>query len=178
MAATIRKKIVIVGDGACGKTCLLFVFSKKQFPEEYVPTVFENYVADIEVDNRKVELALWDTAGQEDYDRLRPLSYPDTDVVLMCFSMDSPDSLDNITDKWVPEMDVREDEKVSAELAKTNQKVITPEQGRQVADVIKAHDYIECSAKQNINVEKVFIEATRCALARPKISQKKKCLLL
>jgi GTPase SAR1 family protein len=108
--------------------------------------------------------------------------------------MDSPDSLDNITDKWVPEvrhfcpnvpvlllglkMDVREDEKVSAELAKTNQKVITPEQGRQVADVIKAHDYIECSAKQNINVEKVFIEATRCALARPKISQKKKCLLL
>lgn len=40
-----------------------------------------------------MELALWDTAGQEDYDRLRPLSYPDTDVILMCFSIDSPDSL-------------------------------------------------------------------------------------
>ena len=128
--AAIRKKLVIVGDGACGKTCLLIVFSKDQFPEVYVPTVFENYVADIEVDGKqvskkfvkpqcqiwkqcdltekifpvKVELALWDTAGQEDYDRLRPLSYPDTDVILMCFSIDSPDSLDNIPEKWTPEV--------------------------------------------------------------------------
>ena len=62
MAST-RKKLVIVGDGACGKTCLLIVFSKDQFPEVYVPTVFENYVADIEVDGKCVELALWDTAG-------------------------------------------------------------------------------------------------------------------
>jgi GTPase SAR1 family protein len=79
-----------------GKTCLLIVFSKDQFPEVYVPTVFENYVSDIEVDGKQVELALWDTAGQEDYDRLRPLSYPDTDVILMCFAIDSPDSLENI----------------------------------------------------------------------------------
>lgn len=52
--AAIRKKLVIVGDGACGKTCLLIVFSKDQFPDVYVPTVFENYVADIEV-NIKVQ---------------------------------------------------------------------------------------------------------------------------
>lgn len=52
--ANIRKKLVIVGDGACGKTCLLIVFSKDQFPEVYVPTVFENYVADIEVDGKQV----------------------------------------------------------------------------------------------------------------------------
>ena len=43
-------------------------------------------------------------AGQEDYDRLRPLSYPDTDVILMCFSIDSPDSLENIPEKWNPEV--------------------------------------------------------------------------
>lgn len=52
--AAIRKKLVIVGDGACGKTCLLIVFSKDQFPEVYVPTVFENYIADIEVDGKQV----------------------------------------------------------------------------------------------------------------------------
>uniref|UniRef100_A0A8C1FZC0 Ras homolog gene family, member Ac n=1 Tax=Cyprinus carpio TaxID=7962 RepID=A0A8C1FZC0_CYPCA len=135
--AAIRKKLVIVGDGACGKTCLLIVFSKDQFPEVYVPTVFENYVADIEVDGKQVELALWDTAGQEDYDRLRPLSYPDTDVILMCFSIDSPDSLENIPEKWTPEVkhfcpnvpiilvgnkkDLRNDEHTRRELAKMKQ---------------------------------------------------------
>jgi Ras homolog gene family, member A len=61
--------------------------------------VFENYVADVEVDGRHVELALWDTAGQEDYDRLRPLSYPDSHVILICFAIDSPDSLDNVQEK-------------------------------------------------------------------------------
>uniref|UniRef100_A0A671MN55 Rho-related GTP-binding protein RhoA-D-like n=1 Tax=Sinocyclocheilus anshuiensis TaxID=1608454 RepID=A0A671MN55_9TELE len=93
--AAIRKKLVIVGDGACGKTCLLIVFSKDQFPEVYVPTVFENYIADIEVDSKQVELALWDTAGQEDYDRLRPLSYPDTDVILMHVLFDAIDPSSN-----------------------------------------------------------------------------------
>ncbi|RCI12822.1 hypothetical protein L249_0391 [Ophiocordyceps polyrhachis-furcata BCC 54312] len=97
--AEIRRKLVIVGDGACGKTCLLIVFSKGTFPEVYVPTVFENYVADVEVDGKRVELALWDTAGQEDYDRLRPLSYPDSHVILICFAIDSPDSLDNVQEK-------------------------------------------------------------------------------
>ena len=61
--------------------------------------MFENYVADVEVDNKHVELALWDTAGQEDYDRLRPLSYPDSHVILICFAVDSPDSLDNVQEK-------------------------------------------------------------------------------
>ncbi len=68
----------------------------------YVPTVFENYVADVEVDGKHVELALWDTAGQEDYDRLRPLSYPDSHVILICFAVDSPDSLDNVQEKVRP----------------------------------------------------------------------------
>ena len=102
--AILRKKLVIVGDGGCGKTCLLIVFSRDQFPDVYVPTVFENYVADFEVDGKQVELALWDTAGQEDYDRLRPLSYPDTDIVLLCFAIDAPDSLSNVVDKWYPEV--------------------------------------------------------------------------
>ena len=102
--AEIRRKLVIVGDGACGKTCLLIVFSRGTFPEVYVPTVFENYVANVEVDGRKVELALWDTAGQEDYDRLRPLSYPDSNVILICFAIDSPDSLDNVLEKWISEV--------------------------------------------------------------------------
>ncbi|KAG0166936.1 Rho GTPase, partial [Apophysomyces sp. BC1015] len=66
----------------------------------YVPTVFENYIANVQFDNGKlVELALWDTAGQEEYDRLRPLSYPETDVILICFAIDQPTSFANVVDR-------------------------------------------------------------------------------
>ncbi|KAG7495132.1 transforming [Solea senegalensis] len=164
--AAIRKKLVIVGDGACGKTCLLIVFSKDQFPEVYVPTVFENYVADIEVDSKQVELALWDTAGQEDYDRLRPLSYPDTDVILMCFSIDSPDSLENIPEKWTPE------------LAKMKQEPVKPEDGRDMANKINAFGYMECSAKTKDGVREVFEMATRAALQARRGKKSSKCVLL
>ena len=191
--ANIRKKLVIVGDGACGKTCLLIVFSKDQFPEVYVPTVFENYVADIEVDNKKVELALWDTAGQEDYDRLRPLSYPDTDVILMCFAIDSPDSLENIPEKWIPEIkhfcpnipvilvgnkkDLRNDEMAIQDLGKKSQKPVTAEEGRSMAEKINAFEYIECSSKTKEGVNEVFSTATRASL-RKKKKKRKLCNLI
>jgi len=68
--------------------------------QRYVPTVFENYVTDCRVDGKSVQLALWDTAGQEDYERLRPLAYSQAHVILIAFSTSSPDSLHNITTKW------------------------------------------------------------------------------
>jgi len=192
--ASIRKKLVIVGDGACGKTCLLIVFSKDQFPEVYVPTVFENYVADIEVDSKQVELALWDTAGQEDYDRLRPLSYPDTDVILMCFSIDSPDSLENIPEKWTPEVrhfcpnvpiilvgnktDLRTDDTTKRELQKMKQQPVTVEEGRSMADKIGAYGYMECSARTKEGVRDVFELATRAALQVKKRKKKQLCDIL
>ena len=101
---TCRKKLVIVGDGQCGKTCLLIVFTKHVFPELYLPREFERHLADIKVDGELIELEVWDTMGQETYDPFRPLSYPGTDVILMCFSIDKPDNLKNITKKWAPEV--------------------------------------------------------------------------
>uniref|UniRef100_A0A673IE93 Ras-like GTP-binding protein O-RHO n=1 Tax=Sinocyclocheilus rhinocerous TaxID=307959 RepID=A0A673IE93_9TELE len=180
--AAIRKKLVIVGDGACGKTCLLIVFSKDQFPEVYVPTVFENYVADIEVDGKQVELALWDTAGQEDYDRLRPLSYPDTDVILMCFSIDSPDSLAFIHEplflRAAPIIYLFFDEHTRRELAKMKQEPVKPEEARDMANRINAFGYLECSAKTKDGVREVFEMATRAALQARKRGKKSGCLLL
>lgn len=193
MNGTIRKKLVIVGDGACGKTCLLIVFSKDQYPEVYVPTVFENYVAEIEVEGKLIELALWDTAGQEDYDRLRPLSYPDTDVVLICYSIDSIDSLANIEEKWYPEVkhfcsnvpiilvgnkkDLRNDESTKQELMKSGLAPVKVEEGRAMAERIEAKAYLECSAKTKEGVRAVFETATKASLEFRK-RKKARCILI
>lgn len=69
--------------------------------QKYVPTVFENYITQTihRQSGKTVELALWDTAGQEEYDRLRPLSYPETDLLFVCFAVDCPASLENVVDK-------------------------------------------------------------------------------
>ena len=165
---------------------MLFVFTKDEFPDRYVPTVFENYVSDIEVDGKKVELALWDTAGQEDYDRLRPLSYPDTDVILMCFAVDSPDSLENISVKWTPEVQhfcpnvpyvlIATKKDLRTELmGKEGVTIIRPEQGKQMQEKIGAFAYLECSAKTREGVREVFETATRAALSNR--TKRRKCPL-
>jgi len=191
---SIRKKLVIVGDGACGKTCLLIVFSKDQFPAEYVPTVFENYVTDIEVDGVKVELEMWDTAGQEDYDRLRPLSYPDTNVLLLCYSIDAPDTLENIPDRWIPELkhfcpkipivlvgnkkDLRKDPETIQQLGRNKQEPITTEEGRDMATNIGAFAFLECSARTKEGVREVFEAANRAALVKPRRRKRDRCEVL
>ncbi|XP_034172320.1 cdc42 homolog isoform X2 [Osmia lignaria lignaria] len=155
-------KCVVVGDGAVGKTCLLISYTTNKFPSEYVPTVFDNYAVTVMIGGEPYTLGLFDTAGQEDYDRLRPLSYPQTDVFLVCFSVVSPSSFENVKEKWVPEIthhcqktpfllvgtqiDLRDDAATIEKLAKNKQKPISAEQGEKLAKELKAVKYVECSA--------------------------------
>ncbi|KAI9312133.1 small GTPase superfamily [Dichotomocladium elegans] len=183
-----RKKIVLIGDGACGKTSLLIVYQKGKFPENYLPTVFENYITRLELGNSKsVELALWDTAGQEDYDRLRPLSYYETDVVLICFAVDNSISFQNVRDKWLPEVKHYCSRDVSRvlvglkiDLRSTTPNAISSAQGAELAKEIKAK-YCECSAKENRHVADVIRTAALVA-TKPRIPFIKKrrgaCLIL
>eukprot|EP00729_Bicosta_minor_P009427 gene9427-11177_t len=168
------KKLVAVGDGACGMTCLLIQFSYGRFPGEYVPTVFENYLGyskykEGTTEERNVELALWDTAGQEDYDKLRPLSYPDTDVVLIGYSVVEPDTLDNVIEKWSPEInhfcpgvpiilvgcksDARTEPRYIKDLAQKGQKPVPLDDAQRVAKSIGAYAHLECSSMANIAEE-------------------------
>ena len=97
-------KVVVVGDGGVGKSSLIIRLSDDTFMQDYVPTVFDNSTVGKMHQGRPVTVAFWDTAGQEDYDRLRPLSYPQTDVFLVCFSHVQTSSLDNVQSKWLEEI--------------------------------------------------------------------------
>ncbi|KAL6482737.1 hypothetical protein MHYP_G00076090 [Metynnis hypsauchen] len=187
-------KCVVVGDGAVGKTCLLISYTTNKFPSEYVPTVFDNYAVTVMIGGEPYTLGLFDTAGQEDYDRLRPLSYPQTDVFLVCFSVVSPSSFENVKEKWVPEIthhcpktpfllvgtqiDLRDDPSTTEKLAKNKQKPITPETAEKLARDLKAVKYVECSALTQKGLKNVFDEAILAALEPPEPKKKRKCVLL
>merc|ERR1711863_128166 len=187
-------KCVVVGDGAVGKTCLLISYTTQAFPNEYIPTVFDNYSANVQVDGRVINLGLWDTAGQDDYDRLRPLSYPQTDVFLVCFSVVSPSSFENVKEKWVPEIthhcqktpfllvgtqiDLRDDAATVDKLAKNKQKPISIEQGDKLQKELRAVKYVECSALTQKGLKNVFDEAILAALEPPEQKKGRKCCIL
>eukprot|EP01132_Coremiostelium_polycephalum_P005961 gene5961-7424_t len=185
MATGIKKtvKVVVVGDGAVGKTSLLILYTSKAFPKDYVPTVFDNYNCLEMYDNKPVNLVLWDTAGQEDYDNLRPLSYPQTDVFIICYSVVKRDSLDNIKYKWLKEInqsnsgtpiilvgtktDLREDKKVIAQIQESKQEPITREEGLALAKEIGAVQFFECSALTGSGVNEIFAAAIKAAFTKP-----------
>lgn len=215
-----RRKLVVVGDGNIGKTCLLLSFTKHTFTETYTPTVFENHIAEVQLvdrpsnatgstgikrgkpynqgssirrkskaeHERRVELALWDTAGQEDYDRLRPLSYPDSDIILLCFAVDTPGSLEHVRIRWAAEVahfcagvpmvlvglksDLRNNEPTlvadgadskahpsNSNNNKKQRKLVSVEEAQDAAFRIGARAYVECSAKSGDGVEDVFARA-------------------
>jgi len=174
-------KCVVVGDGAVGKTCLLISYTTNAFPGEYIPTVFDNYSANVMVDGKPYMLGLWDTAGQEDYDRLRPLSYPQTDVFLICFSIISPQSYENVKSKWWPELqqhapgvpillcgtkgDLRNDQNMITTLSQKGLKMVTEDEAKNRAREIQALAYYECSALTQEGLKNVFDECIRAAIA-------------
>jgi len=178
------------GDGAVGKTCLLISYTTNAFPTEYIPTVFDNYSANVMVDGKAISLGLWDTAGQEDYDRLRPLSYPGTDIFLVCFSVISPTTFDNVSKKWFQEMqhhapgtpfiligtkiDLRNDPKTLAELEEKRESPINKAQGDALCAELKGHKYMECSALTQEGLKQVFDESIRCVLMAHNAAANKK----
>jgi len=173
-------KLMVVGDGSVGKTCLLISYTTNSFPGEYVPTVFDNYNANAIVEGNPVNLGLWDTAGSEEYDTLRPLSYPGTDVFLICFSLFSPESYESVIKKWHPEitehapdtpiilvgtkLDLRTKPEAVQSLKENSQEPISKQKGEELAKKIGAKRYLECSALTQEGLARVFEDAVKVIL--------------
>ncbi|XP_048595583.1 rac-like GTP-binding protein ARAC1 isoform X1 [Brassica napus] len=155
--------------------------------QDYVPTVFDNFSANVVVNGATVNLGLWDTAGQEDYNRLRPLSYRGADVFILAFSLISKASYENVSKKWIPELehyapgvpivlvgtklDLRDDKQFFID--HPGAVPITNAQGEELKKLIGAPAYIECSSKSQENVKGVFDAAIRVVLQPPNKKKKK-----
>ena len=209
---TMTIKIIVLGGGGTGKTSLLIRYTTNAFPEVYIPTVCDNASVTQPMDEGDEEidgdytLGLWDTGGGEDYHRLRPLSYPQTDVFLLGFPINRRDMFEEVRSYWKPEIrhhmpntpfvvvatktDLRTKEKESE-----NGEMLTgerePLEGDEVGDLIfkdegakeakslGAADYVECSSLLGEGVSDVFKAAIRAAVRSPKPeAKKKKCALM
>lgn len=174
-------KIVVVGGGGVGKTCMLMSYTSNSFPGEYLPTVSGNLSASVRRGKRTVHLGLHDTAGREDYDRLRPLSYPGADVVLLCYSCISPTSFADVGAKWFPELhhhlprtpillvstkeDLRGDATLLQHLAAAGTMPVTHAQGKALATSLGLSGHATCSALTQQGLQQVFDTAIDIGLA-------------
>ncbi|XP_008825462.1 rho-related GTP-binding protein RhoH [Nannospalax galili] len=166
-------KCVLVGDSAVGKTSLLVRFTSETFPEAYKPTVYENTGVDVFMDGIQISLGLWDTAGNDAFRSIRPLSYQQADVVLMCYSVANHSSFLNLKNKWISE--IRSNLPCTPVLVvatQTDQREMGPHrascinaiEGKRLAQDVRAKGYLECSALSNRGVQQVFECAVRTAV--------------
>lgn len=187
-------KCILVGSVRTGKTCLLTSYINNEFSSEYVPTVFEHYCTDAMVSGIHYRVDLKDTSGMDYYDSLRPLDYYGTDIFLVCFSVVSPTSFDDVKNKWIPEItshctktpfiligtqiDLRSDSPTNKQSSKCDKQPITNEQGWNLTKELGGVKYLECSALTQEGLTNVFDEAFQAALGTSDPSAKDRCTLM
>jgi len=188
-------KVVAVGDGAMGKSCLLITYDTGKFPMEYIPSTVDSFTKELNVDNQAIELEMWDVPYYEDFDRARFLVYALTDLFVICYAVNCPSAFANVTRKWYPEIhhhcpdasiillatksDLRDNEECNVRLKERELHIITQEQGKELAKEIGAAAYLECSALTGKGVNTVFDVAVRiCMNANSNIGiTNSKCVL-
>jgi small GTP-binding protein len=187
-------KILVTGDGMVGKTSLLHRYAKNEFPEQHEATVFDTYSVQVNIGGQTWDLSLFDTAGQEDYDSLRPLTYGNADVFVLCYSCMKPEGIDNLVKKWLPEKeqynkdapyvlvgtktDLRNDKEATAALLKASGKMPVFCEDVDKAPFKECKKVLECSAKTGEGVRDVMNEIIKVALHHKMGGGKKKCEIL
>jgi small GTP-binding protein len=184
-------KGMLVGDDDVGKLSLLNLYCCNVSPGEYAPAVFGNHSTTVMIEDEQVHFELWYVTGRDDYAKLRPMSYPGTDVFMFCFSVVNPASLEHVKTKWLPEVkehcpttpyflvgmmtDLREIVAANpAEWKAKGMEVIPESEGEKMKTEINAEAYIECSAKKWFNHNEVFQTMAKISLHLGKPGEKQK----
>jgi len=164
-------KCTVIGDGAIGKTSLIVSYTTNDYPQHYQPTVHDFYTVRLTVAEKPVTFQLIDTAGQEQFNVIRRLSYHQSNIFLVCFNLIDPISFQNVKERWLPELKehapkvpfilvgLKSD---GRGLSKT--KSVKTDEGEQMARKIGAKCYVECSACTQKNVKNVFDTAIMTVL--------------
>ncbi|EEH53618.1 uncharacterized protein MICPUCDRAFT_21075 [Micromonas pusilla CCMP1545] len=162
-------KVVVVGDGAVGKTSMLLCYTTNTFPTDYMATVFDNYAVNVQYGEKTINLGLWDTAGQDEYAQYRPLSYHEADGFILAFSLIDRASFENVSQTWIKELRAKApgapitlvgtklDLRGSASgVDRGGARHVTTEEGEEMRRKIGAEAYVECSALTQDNLKRVF----------------------
>merc|ERR1712096_337326 len=164
-----KLKFVLIGDEKVGKTCMLISYTTEKFPDDYVPTIFDSYNVNVTVDGDPLSIGLWDTASQDEYEKLRPISYPNTDVFLLLFDITNTTSFYNVSKKWLKEIrhynprtpiilvGTQSDKKY-------NSNTIKRDDSENLVKENNLQCYVECSALNNSGIKRVFDEAIKVGL--------------
>eukprot|EP00063_Salmo_salar_P091608 XP_014066443.1 PREDICTED: rho-related GTP-binding protein RhoV-like [Salmo salar] len=184
---------MLVGDGAVGKTSMIISYISNGYPNEYRQTAFDVFTGLVRVDGIPVQIQLMDTAGQEEFDHFRSMCYNQIDVFILCFSVVNPVSFHNITSKWIPQIrtfnsaspiilvgtqsDLRHDVSILIHLDQLRVKPVVNSQARRLAEKIRAHDYVECSALTQKNLKEAFDSAIFAAIKHKACEKAKKLKL-
>ncbi|CAG9764359.1 unnamed protein product [Ceutorhynchus assimilis] len=177
-------RITVVGDGDIGKTCLLLVYKDKKFDDRYIPTIFDEYSMTIPINYEPYTIILSDTAGQEEFDKLRRMAYRFADAFLVCYSIAERNSFENIVHTWAPELRrCRAEAKiilVATKIDLKNERQVLTEEGEALAKEIGAAGFIETSAINQWNIDAAFQMALMAVLTSRKERSKPKthCYLL
>lgn len=167
-------KLMAIGDGGVGKSSFLICATTSHFPSDYVPTVFDNYSVDLVVNSSPYSISLWDTAGQEEYDRLRFLAYPGTDVFVVCFDVVNRSSFENVSEKWIHEaryyvpetpillMATKTDLRNSSNA--DDRSTVSTREGMALAETLGV-SYAECSSLTNTGVQEALNKAAEMAVS-------------
>ena len=153
-----RIKMVAVGFEGAGKTCLFFAHVKMEFPQVYVPLVFESYILDI---TDSIQLHLFDSMGSKDFEKLRPLSYVHANVFILCFDVTKKDLSAELESYWYSELRHHCPDvpiiltATKIDLRETEKNCVNTEEGEALAAKTRSH-YAEISSLKGIGLDELF----------------------